>query len=66
MFLERIVNLQNTGIKLSKMAILTRASFQFKDLRTDLLEKILNIKLSEDLDFMKEQKLKMHLPFLDY
>ena len=60
---ERIVNLQNTGIKLSKMAILTRASFQFKDLEDRFIRENIKYKVVGGLRFYERAEIKDALAF---
>ena len=60
---ERIVNLQNIGIKLSKMAILTRASFQFKDLEDRFIRENIKYKVVGGLRFYERAEIKDALAF---
>ena len=60
---EKIVNLQNIGIKLSKMAILTRASFQFKDLEDRFIRENIKYKVVGGLRFYERAEIKDALAF---
>ncbi len=60
---ERIINLQNMGIKLSKMAILTRASFQFKDLEDRFIRENIKYKVVGGLRFYERAEIKDALAF---
>ena len=60
---EKIVYLQNTGIKLSKMAILTRASFQFKDLEDRFIRENIKYKVVGGLRFYERAEIKDALAF---
>ena len=60
---EKIVNLQNVGIKLSKMAILTRASFQFKDLEDRFIRENIKYKVVGGLRFYERAEIKDALAF---
>ncbi len=60
---EKIVNLQNAGIKLSKMAILTRASFQFKDLEDRFIRENIKYKVVGGLRFYERAEIKDALAF---
>ena len=60
---EKIVNLQNMGIKLSKMAILTRASFQFKDLEDRFIRENIKYKVVGGLRFYERAEIKDALAF---
>ena len=60
---ERIVNLQNVGVELSKMAILTRASFQFKDLEDRLIRENIKYKVIGGLRFYERAEIKDALSF---
>ncbi len=60
---EEIVNLQNMGIKLSEMAILTRASFQFKDLEDRFIRENIKYKVIGGLRFYERAEIKDALSF---
>ena len=60
---EKIVNLQNIGVKLSKMAILTRASFQFKDLEDRFIRENIKYKVVGGLRFYERAEIKDALAF---
>ena len=60
---EKIVNLQNMGIKLSRMAILTRASFQFKDLEDRFIRENIKYKVVGGLRFYERAEIKDALAF---
>ncbi|MAI29186.1 MAG: hypothetical protein CMP38_03145 [Rickettsiales bacterium] len=60
---ERIVNLQNMGVRLSKMAILTRASFQFKDLEDRFIRENIKYKVVGGLRFYERAEIKDALAF---
>ena len=53
---EKINNLKKSGISLSNIAILTRASFQFKDLEDRFIRENLKYKVVGGLGFTKEQR----------
>ena len=53
---EKINNLKKSGIALSNIAILTRASFQFKDLEDRFIRENLKYKVVGGLRFLKEQR----------
>lgn len=60
---EKIINLQNIGIKLSRMAILTRASFQFKDLEDRFIRENIKYKVVGGLRFYERAEIKDALAF---
>ncbi len=60
---ERIANLQNMGIKLSKIAILTRASFQFKDIEDRFIRENIKYKVVGGLRFYERAEIKDALAF---
>ena len=53
---NKISEFQNEGIKLSNIAILTRASFQFKDLEDRFIKESIKYRVVGGLDFMNVRK----------
>ena len=60
---EKINNLKKSGIALSNIAILTRASFQFKDLEDRFIRENLKYKVVGGLRFYERAEIKDALAF---